>query len=107
MNKKLSFGLSLIALLVAGCQTNNSSPKTSSSEKTPISSSEVSSSEVSTSTSSSTIDAQSGKVLSSSAADTLRYPASLTKVMTLYITFDALEKGIIRMDDMLPVSRST
>ena len=44
MNKKLSFGLSLIALLVAGCQTNNSSPKTSSSEKTPISSSEVSSS---------------------------------------------------------------
>ena len=54
MNKKLSFGLSLIALLVAGCQTNNSTPKTSSSEKTPISSSEVSSSEVSTSTSSST-----------------------------------------------------
>ena len=36
-------------------------------------------------------DADSGKVLSSSAADTLRYPASLTKVMTLYITFDALD----------------
>ena len=50
MNKKLSFGLSLIALLVAGCQTNNSSPKTSSSEKTPISSSEVSSSTSSSTT---------------------------------------------------------
>lgn len=62
--------------------------------------------EVQASTSSIIIDADSGKVLSSSAADTLRYPASLTKVMTLYITFDALEKGLIRMDDMLPVSRN-
>ena len=58
------------------------------------------------STSSIIIDADSGEVLSSSAADQLRYPASLTKVMTLYITFDALEKGLIRMDDMLPVSRN-
>ncbi len=57
-------------------------------------------------TSSIIIDAESGKVLSSSAADTLRYPASLTKVMTLYITFDALEKGLLRMEDMLPVSRT-
>lgn len=58
------------------------------------------------STSSILIDADSGKVLSSSAADELRYPASLTKVMTLYITFDALEKGIIKMDDQMPVSRN-
>lgn len=58
------------------------------------------------STSSIIIDAESGKVLSSSAADQLRYPASLTKVMTLYITFDALEKGLIKMDDKLPVSRN-
>lgn len=58
------------------------------------------------STSSIIIDADSGEILSSSAADQLRYPASLTKVMTLYITFDALEKGLIRMDDKLPVSRN-
>lgn len=58
------------------------------------------------STSSILIDADSGKVLSSSAADKLRYPASLTKLMTLYITFDALEKGLIKMDDKLPVSRN-
>lgn len=64
-----------------------------------------SASEAGASVSSITIDAASGEVLSSSAADTLRYPASLTKVMTLYITFDALEKGIIKLDDKLPVSR--
>lgn len=58
------------------------------------------------STSSITIDAATGKVLSASDADTLRYPASLTKVMTLYITFDALEKGIIKLNDKLPVSRN-
>lgn len=56
-------------------------------------------------TSSIIIDAKTGNVLSSNAADTLRYPASLTKLMTLYITFDALEKGLIRMDDKFPVSR--
>ena len=64
-----------------------------------------SASEAGASVSSITIDAATGEVLSSSAADTLRYPASLTKVMTLYITFDALEKGIIKLDDKLPVSR--
>lgn len=57
-------------------------------------------------TSSIIINAENGEVLSSSAADTLRYPASLTKVMTLYITFDALEKGLIKLDDKLPVSRN-
>ncbi len=51
------------------------------------------------------IDAESGKILSESNADELRYPASLTKLMTLYITFDALEKGIIKWEDKLPVSR--
>ena len=52
------------------------------------------------------LDAQTGKVLSASNADELRYPASLTKMMTLYITFDALDKGLIKMDDQLPVSRT-
>ena len=56
-------------------------------------------------TSSIIIDAENGEILSSSAPDTLRYPASLTKVMTLYITFDALNKGLIKMTDDLKVSR--
>lgn len=50
-------------------------------------------------------DVQSGYVLHAKNADRLQYPASLTKVMTLYITFDALEKGLISMDDLLPVSK--
>lgn len=52
------------------------------------------------------IDAETGNVLSSSNADSLRYPASLTKLMTLYITFNALDKGLIKFEDKLPVSRN-
>lgn len=52
------------------------------------------------------IDANSGDVISTNNADTLRYPASLTKVMTLYITFDALDKGLLKLNDKLPVSRT-
>lgn len=58
------------------------------------------------STSSIMIDADSGKVLSVSNADELRYPASLTKLMTLYLTFNALEKGVLSMNDELIVSRT-
>lgn len=52
------------------------------------------------------IDAETGDVLLSSNADSLRYPASLTKLMTLYITFNALDKGLIKFEDKLPVSRN-
>ena len=51
------------------------------------------------------VDAASGKVISSSNADERRYPASLTKLMTLYITFDALDKGKLKLSDHLKVSR--
>lgn len=52
------------------------------------------------------IDAKTGEVLSSKNPNTVRYPASLTKLMTLYITFEALEKGMLSMDDELLVSRT-
>lgn len=39
------------------------------------------------------VDAYSGKVLYSRSADEYRYPASLTKVMTLYLLFEKLEAG--------------
>ena len=39
------------------------------------------------------IDAHTGQVLYSRNADDPRYPASLTKVMTLYLLFEKLEKG--------------
>lgn len=44
-------------------------------------------------------DASSGKVLASENAETLNHPASLTKMMTLYITFEALKARKIRWDD--------
>ena len=37
------------------------------------------------------VDANTGKTLFSSSADAPRYPASLTKMMTLYLTFEALQ----------------
>ncbi|MBN8531039.1 MAG: D-alanyl-D-alanine carboxypeptidase [Alphaproteobacteria bacterium] len=50
------------------------------------------------------IDLDTGKVLHEDRADELRYPASLTKMMTLYLTFEALREGRIRMGTDLPVS---
>lgn len=50
------------------------------------------------------VDAKTGKVLYSDDPDSLRYPASLTKMMTLYLTFEALEAGRITLDTAIPVS---
>jgi D-alanyl-D-alanine carboxypeptidase len=50
------------------------------------------------------LDADTGRVLSEDNADALTYPASLTKLMTLYLTFDALNSGRLRLDQYLPVS---
>jgi D-alanyl-D-alanine carboxypeptidase len=50
------------------------------------------------------VDANTGRVLYEKNAGNTRYPASLTKMMTLYLTFDALKRGEISMDDALPVS---
>lgn len=50
------------------------------------------------------VDAKTGKVLYSEDPDSLRYPASLTKMMTLYLTFEALEAGRFTLDTPVPVS---
>jgi len=50
------------------------------------------------------VDAGSGHVLYEKNAGGIRYPASLTKMMTLYLTFDALKKGKLKMDKTLIVS---
>ncbi len=57
-------------------------------------------------TSSIVIDAKSGNVLYADNAEELRYPASLTKLMTLYIAFNALETGKLKLTDKLKVSRT-
>src|SRR6185312_2626255 len=51
------------------------------------------------------IDADSGQVLSEHNADARAYPASLTKMMTLYLAFEALEAGKITLDQSARVSR--
>ena len=51
------------------------------------------------------VDAGSGAVLHRENADTLNYPASLTKMMTLYIVFESLDHGVVSLDTKLPVSR--
>ncbi|MDX1267461.1 MAG: D-alanyl-D-alanine carboxypeptidase family protein, partial [Oceanisphaera sp.] len=50
------------------------------------------------------LDADSGEVLHASSADAARYPASLTKMMTLYLLFEAMDKGLMRTDTAMPVS---
>lgn len=52
------------------------------------------------------IDAANGDVMYEMNADERRYPASLTKLMTLYITFNALENNHIKLTDKLKVSRT-
>ena len=50
------------------------------------------------------VDAKTGKVLYQSNADAYRYPASVSKVMTLYILFQELSSGRIKLTDQMPVS---
>ena len=50
------------------------------------------------------LDADTGQVLRELNPDTVTYPASLTKMMTLYLTFEALNRGRLQLDQYLPVS---
>lgn len=50
------------------------------------------------------VDAETGEVLFSRRGDSLRYPASITKVMTLYLTFEALSTGRLSPDDPIVIS---
>jgi D-alanyl-D-alanine carboxypeptidase len=50
------------------------------------------------------VDANSGAILFQANADQPRYPASLTKMMTLYMLFEAIETGRISRDTLIPVS---
>ena len=50
------------------------------------------------------VDGNSGAVLEESNADGMRHPASLTKVMTLYLLFERLDAGKLKLDTQLSVS---
>ena len=51
------------------------------------------------------IDARTGKVLHANNAETPLHPASLTKMMTLYIAFQAIERGEIGLDTKVRISK--
>jgi len=51
------------------------------------------------------VDAATGRDLISEDADEVRHPASLAKLMTLYLVFEALQNGQLRLQQSLPVSR--
>jgi D-alanyl-D-alanine carboxypeptidase (penicillin-binding protein 5/6) len=50
------------------------------------------------------LDFDSGKVLAESNPDQIVEPASITKVMTVYIAFDEIKKGRVKATDMVPIS---
>jgi D-alanyl-D-alanine carboxypeptidase len=52
------------------------------------------------------MDARTGEVLHSRNADTRLHPASLTKMMTLYVAFQAIERGEITLDTPVRISRN-
>ena len=51
------------------------------------------------------VDANSGEVLYAKKADSPRYPASITKVMTLYLAFEAMSQGRLHLNEYITVSR--
>ena len=51
------------------------------------------------------VDGNSGRVLYGQDENALRHPASITKVMTLYLLFERLEKGQLSLDDRIEVSQ--
>ena len=52
------------------------------------------------------MDFDTNQVLFSKHADKKIYPASMSKLMTLYILFDSLDKGIVSLEDTFSVSRN-
>lgn len=51
------------------------------------------------------LDARTGEVLASENPDSLNHPASLTKMMTLYMTFEAIRRGELSWDSRVPFSK--
>ncbi len=51
------------------------------------------------------VDAKSGEMLYGASVNELRYPASLTKMMTLYLLFEAMAEGRVNRTDLITISR--
>jgi D-alanyl-D-alanine carboxypeptidase len=83
----------LTALLLASCQTSEVLDARKASESAqPIRYASV------------VIDMSSGKELYGYSQNSVRYPASLTKMMTLYLVFEALQSGQLEKTTLIPIS---
>ena len=89
--KSASAGLSVIALLLAVTLTALLAATPAAASKPPRTFI--------------VIDAASGQVLLDEAADLEIHPASLTKMMTLYLLFDALKSGRLKMNSRIKPRR--
>ena len=89
-----------LAVALAACSTADtlqiSRPLSSSSGVVPTSSS--------TKYAAIVVDANNGRVLHAENADIPRYPASLTKMMTVYMLLEAVQQGRISPSSRIPVS---
>jgi D-alanyl-D-alanine carboxypeptidase len=84
--------LSLVLMAAAGC---SSTPETLEVTTVPVESSRYAAL---------VVDASDGRTLYATNATAARFPASLTKMMTLYLTFEALDQGRISKSTQIPVS---
>lgn len=94
-----------LAIALAGCQTATVlSPTTGERIAVPEAATPFLGVPVERAASTLVVDAVSGRVLYQEDPDGLRFPASLTKLMTLYLVFEAIETGRLSIDEELPVS---
>lgn len=85
---KKAANVGLLLAIVTGCSTANVTPAAANAEKYAAI----------------VVDANTGKTLFGSNADDRRYPASLTKMMTLYMLFEAMKAGRVNNSTPIPVS---
>ncbi len=85
--KSLLAGIVAVAMTLAAVDASIAASKASSSKYAAI-----------------VVDANTGKTLFSANADAPRYPASLTKMMTLYMVFEALNSGKLTLSSRVPFS---
>lgn len=96
--RALRFGLALLLALAAIC----AAPADGLAQKKKKRSSAPSAPSIAASI---VVDMNAGTILHTQAADTPRYPASLTKVMTLYVLFGYLKAGKLSYDSDLVVTK--
>ncbi len=97
MNTKISRFLAVVFTVVFAVAIGASSDALAAKKKPPAKKASGYSSIV--------IDAATGRVLQEDNADAQRYPASLTKMMTLYMIFEAIDAGKIKLGTQLSVSK--